>query len=347
MSENKSPYCYFFRLQPLGKFFFGNERTFGEGVEANYLVRSNAFPQQTSLLGMLRFEILKSYNELFPITSQNKEAVGEKIGKASFDHEHEKSFGVIERLSPVLIADSNHNIYHKAPINHSYDQYLETKDKAHRWSRGSRCEATQLVFPEFHPKEDYPTKFRGSQGCLMDEERIFIEDNQIGIQISRDKTDNKGFYKQYNYRMKPGFAFCFWAEFSEKLQWQTKYVTLGADHSTFRLEIQEQNWDTDFERKHTSLTINDNPIVLLSDAFVSDDFYDYCRFSIADTIDFRYVRSTVKEGRNYSGRPFKSTAKLNLLQRGSVIYPKKGADLKSELDNPIFRNIGYNYYKIP
>ena len=48
------------QLAPLSDFFFGGEATFGQGQNQHYFVRSNPWPQQTTLLGMLRYELLKS-----------------------------------------------------------------------------------------------------------------------------------------------------------------------------------------------------------------------------------------------------------------------------------------------
>ena len=61
---------YLVTLKPIDKFFFGGDMTFAipegnkERKEANrsfssYIIRSMPFPQQTSLLGMLRFLLLR------------------------------------------------------------------------------------------------------------------------------------------------------------------------------------------------------------------------------------------------------------------------------------------------
>ena len=46
------------KLTPLDAFFFGDENTFGMD-NTSYYVRSRKLPQQTSLLGLLRYELLK------------------------------------------------------------------------------------------------------------------------------------------------------------------------------------------------------------------------------------------------------------------------------------------------
>ena len=50
---------YRIELKPVETFFFGGEITFGNFQ--NYLVKSNFFPQQTTLLGMVRKRLLDQY----------------------------------------------------------------------------------------------------------------------------------------------------------------------------------------------------------------------------------------------------------------------------------------------
>ena len=54
-------------------FFFGGERTLDDGKSADYISHSNKFPQQSALLGMIRYQLLKQHNLLsqFPYT-ENK-----------------------------------------------------------------------------------------------------------------------------------------------------------------------------------------------------------------------------------------------------------------------------------
>ena len=98
---------YLITLTPIDKFFFGGETTFTRGSEktkdmtaeekelkkfddaySSYIVKSNLFPQQTSLLGMLRFLILSNNEELFgdnKIKQGKHEDVANLIGEQSFN----------------------------------------------------------------------------------------------------------------------------------------------------------------------------------------------------------------------------------------------------------------------
>ncbi|KAA6331329.1 hypothetical protein EZS27_020050 [termite gut metagenome] len=46
-------------IKPIDTFYFGSEKTFNpaDGSKANYLVKSQMMPQQTTVLGMLRYAL--------------------------------------------------------------------------------------------------------------------------------------------------------------------------------------------------------------------------------------------------------------------------------------------------
>jgi CRISPR-associated protein Cmr3 len=54
---------YLIKLYPIDRYFFGSDVTFGAD-NSNYFVRSVYFPQQTTLLGMLRYYLLLQNNML-------------------------------------------------------------------------------------------------------------------------------------------------------------------------------------------------------------------------------------------------------------------------------------------
>ena len=90
---------YRITLTPLDTFFFGGETTFGQDAGANYFAVSNRFPQQTTLLGLLRHQILMQ-NDAFPLPNAN---ATDLIGENSFDAEMKHSFGSIKHLSPIVM----------------------------------------------------------------------------------------------------------------------------------------------------------------------------------------------------------------------------------------------------
>lgn len=77
---------YFVEIQPIGYYFFGGERTFNTAQTdkykkpiANYYAISNPYPQQTALLGLLRYTMLVMTNMLHAKNHHEKESI---IGKS-------------------------------------------------------------------------------------------------------------------------------------------------------------------------------------------------------------------------------------------------------------------------
>ena len=107
---------YLIKLFPTGKFFFGGEMTFQVGDDerdsfnsqyASYIIKSEKFPQQTSLLGMLRFLLLRK-SDYFDcqhnkIKSECKDDVGKLIGKTSFMKGKTGGYGKINRIGPCFL----------------------------------------------------------------------------------------------------------------------------------------------------------------------------------------------------------------------------------------------------
>jgi CRISPR-associated protein Cmr3 len=94
---------YLITLTPEGKFFFGNEKTFDSINGSNYFVKSNYFPQQTGILGLIRHQLLIQ-NNCIPINSGNSAKAEKLIGPHSFRiQENILDFGAINSISPVLI----------------------------------------------------------------------------------------------------------------------------------------------------------------------------------------------------------------------------------------------------
>ena len=81
MSKN-----YLVKLTPTGKFFFGGDMRFGvngnEGKFSSYIIETSKMPQQTSLLGMMRFLLLSKDETLFDV---KKNCIKENASKESLE----------------------------------------------------------------------------------------------------------------------------------------------------------------------------------------------------------------------------------------------------------------------
>ena len=122
---------YRITLTPLSPFFFGGENTFGDN-NRNYLVKSNYFPQQTALLGLLRYQLLVQNGLLSDINGNvvDTEKAQKLIGECSFAPTPDNTpnrFGVIENLSPIFLLHQNattkkETAYWVAPFNEGYNK---------------------------------------------------------------------------------------------------------------------------------------------------------------------------------------------------------------------------------
>ena len=119
---------YLITLTPVDKFFFGGDMTFNVHGDADhnekfgtYIIRSAMFPQQTSLLGMLRFLLLRSDKSLFDgqsIIPGTSAKVTDLIGPSSFTvkagGKNDSCFGKILKLHRCFVrckdSDSVHNL---------------------------------------------------------------------------------------------------------------------------------------------------------------------------------------------------------------------------------------------
>jgi len=138
LMSNKT--IYRITLTPLSPFFFGGENTFGDD-NRNYLVKSNYFPQQTALLGLLRYQLLVQNGLLSDVNGNvvDIEKAQKLIGECSFaptpDNTHNQ-FGVIENISPIFLlrqdtTTQKETTYWTAPFNEGYNSKSKYSDAWH------------------------------------------------------------------------------------------------------------------------------------------------------------------------------------------------------------------------
>lgn len=344
---------YKFKLTPVGNFFFGTERTFGEGTNTNYLAKSSYFPQQTSVLGMLRFEFLKQNGQI-PIT--DKEKAEKLIGKDSFNSKNVRDFGQILRLSPLFVQSDSEVFYHSArhkPLiseeKKEFGELMFQNSGQVAYSFGLKDnkvgsnEITKPILENFNHKtwyKDYFQSFNSSNRLLFKD--VFNEHSQIGITKKYDGEDkNQAFFKKTSYSLKKGLSFGFWLELKEPIAWQKTMVFMGAERSTFLLEIEKKDsqwYDSELSIRKTE----NNTIVLLSDAFLDKSIYQHQFFAMTSLVDFRNFESNLSS--NFNKVLSKTNRKLNLVKKGSVLFPADFNETVKALQNEIFTKIGYNAY---
>lgn len=369
---------YFIKLRPTSYFFFGGENKFeAEGV-VNYLVRSNYFPQQTSLLGLTRFLLLKA---------SEKEKVEETIGATGFRIQT-TDYGIIEQLSPALIYKKD-KAYLPLPL--SYDKEVEPLSSKSLVRNANKSNISLKVFKEdkektkrllpYTYKDEYvycSNKWLiGEDGVVepleYDEESkkgVFIPHEQVGIKKNiKGVTEDQAFYKLTAYRMAEDFYFAYHLTLKEAHPafevGQKQLVTLGGERSQFIMEITaaETSERLNFSDKEIRTEAVDSlskdqlyKIALISDAYVDMKKlyeHDNVLFVIGKSQHFRFIQTNTNTKNHYKlSKEDKSAAsisdRINLLKKGSVIYCKDEA--ASEAVQKIleaeaaFRTIGYNHF---
>lgn len=338
---------YLITLKPIDKFFFGGDMTFTlDGKESSftsYIIESNYFPQQTSLLGMLRFLILRnsSYFEDGHIKKDAYPGVCSLIGEQSFRKEGTNDFGVIKSLSNCFIRKGNENL--------SFKPFVDFSD---RYSRINTCyygNSAKIIPFGYDAKQGYRKTL--NDGTILN--NVFVEDLRLGInrEIVSGKVCDNSLYKQVNYRFADEqYRFAFYAEIDESIKledYSKQIVSVGADNSQFVIEIDEG--------KAVQEEKNDDGlfVTLQSPAFLQKEDVDIAQFAVTELIHFNYLHTNVNTTKQYH-RTSESGIDLlpnsfQLYDSGSVFYFKDAASKNQFIqklnESSNFVQIGYNKYK--
>ena len=339
---------YKITLKPIGKFFFGGDMRFSLNGDKNeyvsYIIQSMMFPQQTSLLGMLRFLILRN-SKAFNNDKQvivDKEEAKKLIGDRSFSMENKESnFGVISSISPCYLSEDNRLLLPEL-MNRKNEPFGAVKQTFSAIINETEKENVPYL-------DEYNAK-NGTVLCFGNHSvsDIFKEDCRNGIDrdIETGKTGEKSLFKQISYQFKNDkYAFCFFANVNTDLTaYNNQIVSLGADSSYFSFfaevatneEIQSQKG---------------KKIVLTSDAYIpsGEDLVTLC---ISETTPFKYLQTSVDKTEHYNRLNSKiiTSNKANLYRKGSIFFfenEENCRDFQAIIEaQKNFRQIGYNYYTV-
>jgi len=321
-------------LTPLDTFYFGNERNFGIGGNVNYFVRSRRFPQQTSLLGMLRYELLVQHSGKSQVSvmgtkldSQASNYIGERsfFLERSSNHSLEHStmkLGVIQQLSPIWIQRGDQYFWVAAKDRKltlaideaaTYASHLSETQEAAFNQQGVQLEG-------YDPKKGISEILISTAGDELEYEKVFKSNIREGIiktsrldarRKARMKDDpEQAFYRQERYNMVGGFSFGLYAYTDASFQGLDKYqnvVYLGGERSPFWLE--SRLISNSYVAPPVPIQLNDlapgtQRILLCADTLVEPDIYRHCLFALTEgTVDFRFMRTSVNDTERYYNIP--------------------------------------------
>lgn len=367
----KNKHEYHIRLRPLAKYFFGGERYYDEEDSVFYFERSREYPQQTSVLGVLRYQLLlesglmEAAERGASIAANRLNEAAALIGPKSFDGEITTRFGNITYLSPVTIIDEAGQHWVDYPKAKQDDEAC-ADIVVQFWPGaklslgiGSSPPSSLPVFTNFKHKKGIECVLRrwDDQTVYLPRNSVFNEDikneEQIGIyKAYREKgvvaeTEDRGFYKYQYCHLKPGLAFSCFVGSEEPLPLKKTIVRLGKERTAFEMEVSE-----------TSNPFQNAPIVpgsqvlLLSDAYLPGDWSQYCKTAVCNLAPFKNLQYDImKADNNYDQEPNKAKKRLNLLQRGSLLWV---ADSEADAQGlqalfeaqEAFLAIGYNHYEV-
>lgn len=357
---------YLVKLTPLGKYFFGGDMTFKSNREegnddekyGSYIIHSFKTPQQTSLLGMMRFLLLSNDAEAFDVNSnriENKDKADTLIGEKSFcvsEGHKANNFGKISSIGPCFLYNTEDKKAYFRILSPDWQiAFADAPVKA--VINGAEVELPDIWVNKNGKEEAYTGK-DGMDVCyasldkssVLKEEDLFTEDSRIGIaKNEKGKSDSSAFYKQISYRLEKGFCFAFEVETEANLTtYKNKLVQLGADSSSFLLEV-EQN-TVGYPKSE-----NDLQVALVSDAYIESTDGLGIRFAVTRIRPFRFLHAENSENPQDYNTRYKSTRqkkRYDLYEAGSVFYFKDKDSRDKFCENldsfKEFTQIGYNQF---
>lgn len=353
---------YLIKLKPLAPFFFGGEKSAELGNKTDFFQRTQCYPQQTALLGMLRYELLLIHN-LLGFDPQNAKKVIELIGKKSFEiSDEEQNFKQIKGLSPIFLMKGD-DFVHTCPLDSGYVA-VSVPTKMSFNQKDSRSSAVFLS--NYSAKDGLSERLISSNGEIFplkyDKKQapngIFRFVEQAGNQ---KKGVEEAFYRQEYGLLPDGFCFAFFATFQDKLpESYSNTISLGGQQSPFLMQTKIENSNIGALELYQSTLPKDefHRLVLLSDAFIEEEVLENSIFMVNEIVVFRNMQTSVRKttkynnltrGENKEEEPSMSE-QYQLLAKGSVLYfddVEKLKNVVSALEHQTnFRTIGYNYYKI-
>lgn len=338
---------YLVKLKPMEPFFFGGEQTFGKDDArregARYSATSTYFPQQTALLGMLRKTLLIQNNNLTMhlkgewIDSTKKENGGGKnyheavslTGKDAFSYNKSIDLGVIKEISPLFITQGEEHFI----INAKDSDYELTKIPNANILTSKKESA--FLLKGYNTKEYKEDTFISSTDKTLSYDSVFQKVQTVGIKKSEEgASEDDAFFQKTSYMLKGDAHFSFYLDVEMKLDWKKAYVNLGADQSSFMLELEptQEHFDNLFQ--DTFAKKEHSRIVLTSETLLSKEAYDLCYFVFATRQTYRQLNS--KNG--------DKSKRYYLLERGGVLYTDRLDKLVATLSQPHLQRVGINQF---
>jgi CRISPR-associated protein Cmr3 len=368
---------YLVKIKPVEHFFFGVEKVGNLGNRKPYFLETTEFPQQTSILGLLRYLLLLKEDKLGSNLASDT-TVADLIGKESFSAfpPKELEYGKIKTLSPVFIIGENDTAYFARPLD--WDYKFVKKNIGCRVSYGVKDSILDYVpfLENYVAKEGIDPYLINSNGesipLMYDEDKktgVLRKQVKAGNQknperfvvLEKEKAEakNEAYYKQEFLYMEKPYAYACVAEIDmDKLEDFKTVLPFGGERSSFSISFTELKDTKSVEEYYFKKQPQNNylKIELTSDAYVEQAILNHTSFAVCDTIGFRNLKTKTTTG-NYSRisrdkdhNSAELSDQLQLLKRGSVLF-FDSVDKMTEAEELLqkgkehFTKIGYNQYR--
>jgi|GEM_PF-2417989 len=226
---------YNITLKPVTPYFWGMEQVTELGNKRSYYLKSANYPQQTTILGMLRYQALAQYG-LLNVPENEKVNAGKLIGDSSFIYENTNGYGAIRQISPIQLQRGNLlfllrdreffslNDDKDYPLRKAWIEFKSIKNQEFVQSTVAKNDFTQLIYrkdalsptciPDFwidknefkellveenhYPAEtDFPLNVLKTPFAIL-ADQVFQETGRVGIEKTWDSnTLNNAYYKQF------------------------------------------------------------------------------------------------------------------------------------------------------
>lgn len=336
---------------PTGPYFFGGEKIFDFEGSNNYYITSLREPSQSTILGSIRFLVLKKAGKLSPengdvsvdLISQQEELVG-KNGNVV---ERDCSYGKIKKLSPIFIGDEG-NVYVKTPLNHKTekqdDDFDDQKKKAEvyqpfKMEEGFVSEKGETILPVDYVAKDYLTDsyLNLENKTLISSYDLFCGQEQTHIARKRDDkgklvmSENAYFKKKY-YLLKPGFSFVVYVECEDDILPDKELAFMGQEKSAFYF-WKEECTEIEFNKIEDKIKgLYSSPegyhaYYVESDSYFKDykEFNRLLSYSINNKRTYRFL-TDVRGAKSFKERIEKSKSLYQFIEKGSVLFVKNEND---------------------
>ena len=349
-------------FKPAGLYFFGGEKIFDfEGLNS-YYITSQKEPPQSTILGALRFMVLKKAGCLSP----EKEATSDELRKKQEDliGKNEsvmtlESLGKIREISPVYIFENNRLLI-KTPFNHVTSYSDEEIYTPFKMKSNFVSEKGDTILPvNYNAKNGLTDSYMDiANQKVFRSDRIFDYKEQTHIARKRDSEgklvlkEKAYFKKNYCLFKNKDYSFACYVNCEDGILPENDIIFLGQEKSPFYFTSErcDENEPSSITFKIERLYQPENgyrTYYVASDVYINNsvEMNRLLSFSIIKKKTYRFL-TDLRNGENFKKRIIKSKILYQFIEAGSILFVKEenGFDFMELInENSNLKISGFNH----